>query len=211
MGVHADRLAGFRDAHHAAGLTVARSMMVESPPTKDGGFEAMSALLARAARPSAVLCFNDVVAIGAMLALNRHGLVPGADMAVIGFDDTAEARHASPALTTVAVGVDALGEAAAQLLLRRIESPAEAIEDHIGAARLVVRDSSGTAHQNTGGGVMASMRWGIIGATTIAKEWMIGAIREAGGEVAAVLSSDKARGDAYARDNGIAKADHVAR
>ncbi|HEX4769081.1 MAG TPA: Gfo/Idh/MocA family oxidoreductase [Lichenihabitans sp.] len=47
------------------------------------------------------------------------------------------------------------------------------------------------------------LRWGIIGATTIAKEWVIGAIREAGGEVAAVLSSDKARGEAYARDNAI--------
>jgi 1,5-anhydro-D-fructose reductase (1,5-anhydro-D-mannitol-forming) len=47
------------------------------------------------------------------------------------------------------------------------------------------------------------LRWGIVGATTIAKEWMIGAIREAGGEVVGVLSSDKARGETYARDNAI--------
>ncbi|SDR62328.1 1,5-anhydro-D-fructose reductase (1,5-anhydro-D-mannitol-forming) [Rhizobiales bacterium GAS191] len=49
------------------------------------------------------------------------------------------------------------------------------------------------------------IRWGIMGATTIAKEWMIGAIREAGGEVVSVLSGDAARGEAYAKDNGIAK------
>jgi 1,5-anhydro-D-fructose reductase (1,5-anhydro-D-mannitol-forming) len=50
------------------------------------------------------------------------------------------------------------------------------------------------------------LRWGFIGATTIAKEWMIAAAREAGGEVAAVLSSDAARGAAYARENGIGRA-----
>ena len=47
-------------------------------PTKDGGFEAMTSLLARADRPTATVCFNDVVAIGAMLALSRHGLAAAA-------------------------------------------------------------------------------------------------------------------------------------
>ena len=50
------------------------------------------------------------------------------------------------------------------------------------------------------------LRWGVIGATTIAREWMIGAIREAGGEVAIVMSSDAARGKAYAKANGVGKA-----
>ncbi len=50
------------------------------------------------------------------------------------------------------------------------------------------------------------LRWGIIGATTIAREWMIGAIREAGDEVVAVMSSDAGRGETYARDNAIASA-----
>jgi 1,5-anhydro-D-fructose reductase (1,5-anhydro-D-mannitol-forming) len=50
------------------------------------------------------------------------------------------------------------------------------------------------------------LRWAIIGATTISKEWMIGAIRANGGEVVRVMSSDKARGAAYARANGIAQA-----
>ena len=50
------------------------------------------------------------------------------------------------------------------------------------------------------------VRWGIMGATTIAKEWMIGAIREAGGEIISVLSSDAARGRAYAKENVIPNA-----
>jgi 1,5-anhydro-D-fructose reductase (1,5-anhydro-D-mannitol-forming) len=54
-----------------------------------------------------------------------------------------------------------------------------------------------------------SVRWGIIGATTIAKEWMIDAVRQAGGEVAAVLSSDPLRAKAYAQENGIGRATTV--
>ncbi|MFC3074519.1 Gfo/Idh/MocA family protein [Shinella pollutisoli] len=49
-------------------------------------------------------------------------------------------------------------------------------------------------------------RWGLIGASTIAKEWVIGAIRAAGGEVVSVMSTGAGRGQAYAAENGIAKA-----
>ncbi|WP_307437628.1 Gfo/Idh/MocA family protein [Labrys monachus] len=51
--------------------------------------------------------------------------------------------------------------------------------------------------------VARPVRWGIVGATTIAREWMIGAIREAGGDVVSVMSSDAERGRAYAAENGI--------
>lgn len=51
---------------------------------------------------------------------------------------------------------------------------------------------------------MAAVRWGLVGATTIAREWMIGAIREAGGDVVAVMSRDAARGAAFAAEFGIA-------
>ena len=50
---------------------------------------------------------------------------------------------------------------------------------------------------------MNGIRWGLVGASTIAREWVIGAIRATGGEVVSVMSSDAARGEAYARDNGI--------
>ncbi len=50
------------------------------------------------------------------------------------------------------------------------------------------------------------IRWGLIGASTIAREWVIGAIRAAGGDVVSVMSSSAERGEAYAAENGIAKA-----
>ncbi len=48
-------------------------------------------------------------------------------------------------------------------------------------------------------------KWGLIGASTIAKEWVIGAIRATGGEVVSVYSTNAERGETYARENGIAR------
>ncbi len=143
MGVRQDRIAGFAAAMADRGIAIDPSKIIEAPPTKAGGFDAMTTLLAGRDRPTAALCFNDVVAIGAMLALTREGLVPGRDMAVIGFDDTAEARQSSPALTTVSVGAGDLGERAGQMLLRQIEGTAGGPETYVGEARLVVRESCG--------------------------------------------------------------------
>jgi len=142
-GIRDDRVEGFSNALRAAGLAIDPLLIVDAPPTKDGGFAAMDTLLDSPDRPTATLCFNDVVAIGAMYALGRRGIVPGRDMAVIGFDDTTEARHASPPLTTVSVGVDDLGQRAAQLLLRRIEGRGSTAESQIGETRLVIRESCG--------------------------------------------------------------------
>jgi LacI family transcriptional regulator len=141
MAVRKDRIAGFTRALEEAGMRADPALMLESMPSKDGGFTAMSNLLARREWPTAVVCFNDVVAIGAMLAMGRKGVVAGRDMAITGFDDTAEARQVSPPLTTIAVDAGDLGERAAQMLLRQIASGSRAQETYIGEARLVVRES----------------------------------------------------------------------
>ena len=53
---------------------------------------------------------------------------------------------------------------------------------------------------------MTKVRWGLIGATVIGREWMIDAIRQAGGDIVAVMSTDPARGRAYSDEFGIPKA-----
>ena len=79
-------------------------------------------------------------------ALSRQGLTAGVDFAVVGFDDIAEAAQMAPPLTTVAVDAKGLGERAATMLLRQIESGPR-VETYIGAARLVVRESCGASRQ----------------------------------------------------------------
>jgi LacI family transcriptional regulator len=146
MVVRQDRVAGFTRAMTEAGLAVEPGLVIESMPTKEGGFEAMGRLLASAERPTAAVCFNDVVAIGAMMSLARHGLAPGRDLAVVGFDDTAEARHAITPLTTISVDAGSLGERAAQMLLRQIaDGGGPKVETFVGEARLVVRESCGAS------------------------------------------------------------------
>ncbi len=98
-------------------------------------------------RPTAALCFNDIVAIGAVHALSRRGRQAGVDFAIVGFDDIAEAAQMSPPLTTVAVDATGLGERAARMLLRQIEIGVPCVEPSVGEARLIVRDSCGARRE----------------------------------------------------------------
>lgn len=146
MVVRHDRFQGFGAAMAGAGHAIDPGLNIESMPTRDGGFSAMGAALSLPDRPTAVVCYNDVVAIGAMLAAARRGLVVGRDIAICGFDDTSEARHVSPALTTIAVDAVGLGERAAAMLLERIADPDLPASTHIGPADLVIRESCGAYH-----------------------------------------------------------------
>jgi LacI family transcriptional regulator len=89
------------------------------------------------------VCFNDAVAFGAMIALRKRGIEPGRDFAVMGFDDIVEAAHYVPPLTSVSVDTAGLGERAAHVVLKMIQSRSTRAEDHFGAVSLVVRDSCG--------------------------------------------------------------------
>ena len=92
-------------------------------------------------RPTAAVCFNDRVAIGAMHALAARGLRAGRDLGIVGFDDIAEARWTQPALSTVSVDAARLGARAAELLFAQIggAEPAEVVTP----TELVVRASCG--------------------------------------------------------------------
>lgn len=103
-----DRLAGFTDGFTSAGGTVGD--VLRAGLTRDSGYEAATALLARGV-PVGTLIFgvSDVVAIGIMSAAWDAGRRIGDDVAVAGFDDIATARDLHPALTTVRVPLDDLG------------------------------------------------------------------------------------------------------
>ncbi|MEN0002327.1 MAG: LacI family DNA-binding transcriptional regulator [Pseudomonadota bacterium] len=116
-----DRYRGYRDAMEAAGLEVMSSWRIPGPRTKDAGFGAASHLLALSPRPTAAVCWNDLVAIGLMSGIARAGLVPGHDISVTGYDDLEEASIATPALTTVWNGQRDVGTMAARALLQRVE------------------------------------------------------------------------------------------
>ncbi|HUB00370.1 MAG TPA: LacI family DNA-binding transcriptional regulator [Terracidiphilus sp.] len=118
----------------------------QHPMAPEIGYKPMKALLEKTRSLTALFCFNDIAAIGAIRALKDAGLsVPG-DVSIVGFDDILSAAYSTPALTTVRQPLMEMGRRGAQVLLERIadrekEFPAEIVM----APELVVRESTGPA------------------------------------------------------------------
>ena len=140
--VAGERMAGYRDALTAHGLEMDDALVIPGETNRRGGLACLEWAMTLASPPTAAMCFNDAVAFGAMLGLRQRGREPGADFAVAGFDDVAEAEHYVPALTSVSVDPVGLGERAAHAVLRMVQRGTIEGEDHLGAINLVVRDSS---------------------------------------------------------------------
>ncbi len=87
----------------------------------EGGYEAMSRMLAHGARPTAVFAMSDVMAIGAIRALRDHGLRVPEDLSVCGFDGLYIGGYFLPQLTTIRQSVDLLAALSAEILLGNIE------------------------------------------------------------------------------------------
>jgi LacI family transcriptional regulator len=118
------------------------------PMAPEIGYKPMQTLLKKTRDFTAIFCFNDIAAIGAIRALKDAGLsVPG-DVSVVGFDDIQSAAFATPSLTTVRQPLTEMGKRGAQVLLERIadrekEFPAQIVMK----PELMVRESTGPAAQ----------------------------------------------------------------
>ncbi|TCV65890.1 substrate-binding domain-containing protein [Neorhizobium sp. S3-V5DH] len=101
----------------------------------DYGAQGFSALMAEARRPTAIICGNDTIALGALLAAQQLKVEVPADCSITGFDDLAISSRISPGLTTMHVDNAAIGAEAARQLLKAIDqkftslSPVEFIPD----------------------------------------------------------------------------------
>lgn len=114
------RLIGFRQALDEHGLAVAPESIRDGDFREGSGVAAMRDLLTLRPRPTAVFAANDVMAMGAILAIREAGLRVPEDVAVMGFDDIPMAKLVSPPLTTVAQFPERLGRRAVELLLERL-------------------------------------------------------------------------------------------
>jgi LacI family transcriptional regulator len=123
-----DRLDGFRAGLAAWNVPLEAAQVVHGPFTRDGGYEAMSAVLAaagpeQAALPDCVFAVTDVMAMGALARLRAGGLAVPADIALAGFDDIGTLRDVYPPLTTVRLPLKRMGEMAAGLVLAEPSGP----------------------------------------------------------------------------------------
>jgi DNA-binding LacI/PurR family transcriptional regulator len=137
-----DRFAGYKQALAEYDIPLDRELVRTAAFLPETGRTAMEELLALPQRPTAVFVASDVVATGAMGAIQDAGLRIPEDMAVVGFDDIFLAAHLQPPLTTVRVPAYGLGWTAAQVLISLIEGD-EDVSSVVLETELVVRESCG--------------------------------------------------------------------
>jgi LacI family transcriptional regulator len=140
-----ERFAGFVAALREAGLPQPAAPAATGSFTEAGGAQAVRELIAGGARPRAIVCGNDEMALGALAALRAAKLRVPADVAVTGFDDIAAARRSRPALSTVRQPMRELGERSVGLLLSRIAGAETARQSVVLPTELVTRRSCGCA------------------------------------------------------------------
>lgn len=122
-------------------LTIDESLIMQCETTQEAGYEGAEKILQMTDKPTAVFCFNDVIAIGLMAKLEENGIKPGKDIAIIGADNIREAGIIKPKLTTIEGFPVTRGSMAVKLLIERTEEHREKPQATILEPVLVSRDS----------------------------------------------------------------------
>lgn len=126
---NSEREQGFRDELAAAQLPVDEAYIHHAPnSTPHGAYTATEYLLALPKRPTAIVCYNDYMAVGVYGALYQAGLRVPEDMSVTGYDDIAIAAYLAPPLTTLRQFKMELGSGAARMMLHLLEARTESGE-----------------------------------------------------------------------------------
>ncbi|WP_333853749.1 HTH-type transcriptional regulator GalR [Leclercia sp.] len=136
-----DRLQGYYDALRENDLPCNDRLVTYGEPDESGGEQAMTELLGRGRNFTAIACYNDSMAAGAMGVLNDNGIdVPG-DISLIGFDDILISRYVRPRLTTVRYPIVTMATQAAELALSLADKRQPPEITHVFSPTLVRRHS----------------------------------------------------------------------
>lgn len=136
------RKKGYLQALRDAGIGHTNEYIQAADYKQCGGYEAMGRLLNHSNSPTAVIVLNNLMTLGALQAIHEHKLTVPGDIALLGFDDMPWASCLQPPLTVVSQPTYALGEAAAQLLLDRIQNPNRPYRKLMLEATLIIRAST---------------------------------------------------------------------
>jgi DNA-binding LacI/PurR family transcriptional regulator len=141
------RKTAFEQSMQQIGLEIARELMIEGDHTMKGGMRALLELVSVRERPTAVLCSNDMTAIGVMREAYDYGIRVPEDLSVVGFDDIRLAQFMIPPLTTVQMSQTELADLAFKALLNHVESDSSSLKHNEYGLHttLVVRKSTGLA------------------------------------------------------------------
>jgi LacI family transcriptional regulator len=148
------RWQGFQQVAQELGIEIKPELSIhleENSWSPELGYKPVQELLNRTRNFTALLCFNDISAIGAIRAIQDAGLRVPEDVSVIGFDDIISAGYYKPSLTTVRQPLMEMGKQGAEILLDRIAHPTKTYpEEIVVEPELVVRESTALANKEQG-------------------------------------------------------------
>lgn len=127
------------------GLALPPEQEHSGPFENETGARGVAKLMAPEERPTAILCGNDVIALGALNALRERNIAVPGDVAVTGFDDLPVASWPIVSLSTVHFDLESMARRAAELLIRRLEEPSSPIIHDEFPTTFVERATTGTA------------------------------------------------------------------
>lgn len=137
-----ERLIGYKLEMAAQNLKIRDDWIIEGHFSVNGGYESMQKILELPEQPTAIFCQADEIAIGAMQAIEARGLSVPADFSLIGFDDIEISQYLNPGLTTVCQKKEAMGSAAANMILDLISKSEAGVEPIILETELIIRNST---------------------------------------------------------------------
>jgi LacI family transcriptional regulator len=142
------RKQGFTDALRKYKLQVDGKKIIETGFLIKDGFDAVEKLINENELPRGIFCVNDPTAMGAIKALKKHGIKVPQEVAIIGFTETPMAAMIDPPLSSVVQPCRQMGEVAAELLLKQIESKSILVpETVVLSGSLEIRESSVKLHK----------------------------------------------------------------
>jgi LacI family transcriptional regulator len=136
------RYQGYKASLEKAGMAADGQFSHYCPPTVKGGREAALQLLTDHPQVTALFCFNDMVAIGALQAGNQLGRKIPDDLAIVGYDDIPMAAWVTPPLTTCSVPFEEMGRLATHLLIDRIHNCNDGCDNKVLMPQLTIRASA---------------------------------------------------------------------
>ena len=142
-----ERLAGYQEALDAAGILFLPELVVRGDGKSEAAMRAMDELLALGDPPTAVCCYNDMTALGAMRSIRMHGLSVPDDISVAGFDDLFIAPYMQPTLTTVRQPMRRMGQLAMENLIKLMTGEESVVRIKV-KAELIVRESTGRVRKH---------------------------------------------------------------
>ena len=140
------RFDALRKAMKSVGIAFDKEIVAECDHTLEGGAQGMARLLNLPKPPTAVLCCNDMAAIGALKTLGLRGLQAAKDMSVIGLDDLPLCQFMQPSLSTIRFSAKDLANLAFQALLEEIQEAAPK-GDYEYKTQFVLRESTGAPRE----------------------------------------------------------------